>query len=149
MSSRASAATTSISPTVGRRSRCSKPSAAATTRSTPRSASRWSRGPRSRSVHQQLGAVPAQTLTGNEFAQKLIGNAGINTLDGGGGADVLVGLGGDDTYIVDDAGDLVIEAAGGGTDRSWPSVSYALTAGASVEMLSSSTMSATGFGDQT
>ncbi|WP_354267095.1 hypothetical protein [Bradyrhizobium sp. I1.7.5] len=56
-------------------------------------------------------------LTGNEFGQTLIGNAGANTLDGKGGADTMQGLGGNDIYIVDNAGDKVIEAVGGGIDR--------------------------------
>lgn len=49
-------------------------------------------------------------------SQTLLGNSGRNTLDGGTGADILAGGAGDDTYVVDDAGDAVIEAADAGQD---------------------------------
>ena len=39
----------------------------------------------------------------------LIGNAGDNILDGGAGSDAMTGGKGDDTYIVENAGDSVIE----------------------------------------
>ncbi len=71
---------------------------------------------------------------GNTQGNVLTGNAGNNILDGGAGADEMAGGAGNDTYVVENAGDLVIEAADGGTDavRSW--IDYTL--GANVEKLS-------------
>jgi len=75
-------------------------------------------------------------LTGNEFANALFGAAGDDTLDGGLGADTMTGGGGDDAYHVDNAGDRVIEAAGGGdSDILYASVDYTLAAGQEVEFL--------------
>jgi Ca2+-binding RTX toxin-like protein len=54
--------------------------------------------------------------TGNVLANTITGNSGDNILDGGVGADKLVGGLGNDTYIVDDAKDVVTEAANGGSD---------------------------------
>lgn len=67
-------------------------------------------------------------LTGNSAGNVLTGNAGSNIIDGGAGADSMSGGGGNDVYIVDDAGDLVIENAGEGTDEVRSSVSFALPA---------------------
>ncbi len=77
----------------------------------------------------------ALNLTGNELVNALTGNAGVNVLDGKGGADTMAGLGGDDRYYIDNAGDVVVEGAGGGTnDRIFAAVSYTLGAGVQVEM---------------
>ena len=56
-------------------------------------------------------------LAGNAAANTLIGGLGNDTLNGGAGNDSLVGGAGDDVYVVDVAGDRVVEAANGGYDR--------------------------------
>ncbi|GAA0637262.1 calcium-binding protein [Brevundimonas lenta] len=83
-----------------------------------------------------------ESLMGGDFNDVLIGEASNNQLWGGAGSDYLVGLGGndileggtgaantlqgglgDDTYIVQVAGDTVLELAGEGTDSVFTTVS--------------------------
>ena len=84
--------------------------------------------------------------TGNTLVNSLTGNSGANVLNGGAGADTMTGLTGDDTYTVDDLGDVVVEAAGSGTDLVSSGVSYTLSASIENLTLTGSAVSGTGNG---
>ena len=77
------------------------------------------------------------------LANKLFGNAASNTLNGAGGADALRGFAGNDFYLVDNAGDTIVEIAGQGIDTVMASASYSLAAGVSVETLKTTSAVAT------
>ena len=76
----------------------------------------------------------ARDGTGNNLQNHIIGNDLRNILDGRGGADTLEGGRGDDIYIVDVAGDEVIEDANEGIDTVY-STATAFTLDANVENL--------------
>jgi len=76
-------------------------------------------------------------IKGNNLPNGLVGTAGDDfiygydgndTLYGGTGNDHLYGGAGDDTHVIDCTGDVVIEAAGEGTDTVWAYVSDILDA---------------------
>jgi Ca2+-binding RTX toxin-like protein len=80
-----------------------------------------------------VGGTGNDRLSGGAGRDHLIGAAGNDSLDGGTGNDTMKGGSGDDQYVVDAAGDVVIESAGGGTDLVRSSVTFLL--GAEVESL--------------
>lgn len=81
-----------------------------------------------------LGNDAANKVTGNGQDNKLYGNGGNDTLDGDSGADTLTGGLGNDIYVVDEAGDVLEEAAGEGKDTA-QSTAVAYSLGAEVENL--------------
>jgi Ca2+-binding RTX toxin-like protein len=90
------------------------------------------------SVSYRLGEhVEALELTGeamidgfgNGGANRILGNGAANLLDGGEGADMLGGGRGNDRYLVDDSGDLVVEALDAGIDSVASAVDFLLSRG--------------------
>jgi Ca2+-binding RTX toxin-like protein len=89
------------------------------------------------------GGTGAINLVGNNFVQTIVGNAGNNIINGLGGADLMQGLGGNDRYHVDNSADIIVEVAGGGSDRVLTSVNYSLKSGVEVEILSTTNAAGT------
>lgn len=103
-------------------------------------------GDRLADIETVIGSNYADSITGGDDAlvgdilygrggdDLLFGRAGDDQLDGGSGNDVLRGGTGNDLYVVFEAGDQVIEAAGEGRDRiRTAATSYTL--GANIEEL--------------
>jgi Ca2+-binding RTX toxin-like protein len=86
-----------------------------------------------------------ENLRGSRFSDTLTGTGGDNVLnDGGfGGSDTLTGGDGNDTYSVYNAGTVIVEADGKGSDRVSAGVDYVLASGVSVEYLNTTSVHAT------
>lgn len=82
-----------------------------------------------------IGGGGYNQLYGGNGDDILTGGASFDDLHGDGGNDKMTGGGGGDWYWVDSAGDIVIEATGGGTDRVYASVDYTLGKGQEIEEL--------------
>ncbi|OGI41303.1 MAG: hypothetical protein A2140_02755 [Candidatus Muproteobacteria bacterium RBG_16_62_13] len=76
-----------------------------------------------------FGADGADELLGGSGHDLLYGGNGDDLLDGGTGADEMIGGAGNDTYVVDDAGDNVVENPNEGTDTVRASIAHTLGAG--------------------
>jgi trimeric autotransporter adhesin len=63
---------------------------------------------------------------GSNQANTIYGNGGNNLINGAGGADIMAGGAGNDTYFVDNAGDVVVENPGEGTDVVFSTVHFIL-----------------------
>jgi Ca2+-binding RTX toxin-like protein len=86
--------------------------------------------------------ISIENLTGTSGQDTLVGNGGSNVIRGGdsadnviggGGADIMYGGTGNDHIYVDNAGDVVREYVGEGSDTVRTTVSYTLTAGSEIE----------------
>ena len=72
------------------------------------------------------------------------GSSGADTLHSSSGPNTLVGLGGDDLYYVNNAGDVVIEAANGGFDTVAATLDYTLPANVEALYMYGSGLTGTG-----
>ena len=90
------------------------------------------------------GSTASNHLEGNEGSDLLVAFAGRDTLDGGAGADRLLGGPGNDFYIVDQAGDSVVELAGNGADTVLSSADHVLAAHVETLILEAAARTGTG-----
>jgi Ca2+-binding RTX toxin-like protein len=82
-------------------------------------------------------------LTGNGFNNNILGTAGGDTINGVTGADTLYGFGGNDVYYVDSSTDIVVEAAGAGSDTIFSAGSYTLAFTTEIEVIAAANAAST------
>ncbi|HYG47019.1 MAG TPA: calcium-binding protein, partial [Allosphingosinicella sp.] len=86
--------------------------------------------------HGEAATAGRFAVTGGAGDDVIFGGAGNDLLDGGSGADSMRGGTGHDTYVVDNAGDVVEENAGEGSDAVRTSLAvYSLAALPNIEAL--------------
>ena len=90
------------------------------------------------------GDAAANVFKGGAGDDKLTSLDGADVLNGGTGADIMAGGAGDDTYVVDDAGDVIIETNNAGADTVLSTIDYILGANLEILKLSGAAISATG-----
>lgn len=96
-------------------------------------------------ANQLSGAAGDDQLYGSGGTDTLNGGSGNDYLSGGDDADVMSGGAGSDFYIIDDAGDVILELPSGGIDKAFTMIDgYALAA--NVEDLVLGSISGTGNG---
>jgi Ca2+-binding RTX toxin-like protein len=84
-------------------------------------------------------------LNGGAGNDSLFGGIGNDQLDGGIGTDRMDGGAGNDVFTIDNAGDVVIEAAGGGTDEMRATLSASIAANVEIlTLLGTANLNATG-----
>jgi Ca2+-binding RTX toxin-like protein len=83
-------------------------------------------------------------LRGGGGNDRLEGGRGGDRIDGGLGNDLMIGATGEDSYVVNSAGDVVLEASGGGNDLVSSSISYRLGSNLERLALTGRAVSATG-----
>ena len=83
------------------------------------------------------------SLTGGSGNDNLITDKGRDILIGGEGRDRMAGGEGNDLYYVDNSGDVIVEAVGGGNDRVATNVDFDLTPGAEIELFTTTSVGGT------
>ena len=97
--------------------------------------------------------IGGASLIGNTLANSIVGDDSNDTINGGTGADAMVGGAGNDLYIVDNAGDTLVESADEGIDTVSVTVAVAqlpggYTLAANVEnLILGGTTSLSGYGN--
>lgn len=90
------------------------------------------------------GSSAANTIRTDGGADTIHGGGGNDMIYAGGGADKMWGEAGSDNYYVDNAGDVVTEAGGQGTDTVYTTITYTLTANVEKLVLQSGAIDGTG-----